>query len=213
MVVLVLGATGRSGLPLVNQLLQQGYTVRVFVRNLDKLGAFRDKVEVFQGDLERPDTLATAIAGVDAVLSVIGHVKGTKPRMQTTAIREIIKQMQAAQVKRLIVLTGAGVFAPGDTPTLIDNLMTTVLKVIAKSRIEDGISYVEEVTSSDLDWTVVRVPVLSNSAARGTYGVGMVGDKKLSFQIARADLASYLVGIIGDSTTFRQLPFVAWPKK
>jgi (4-alkanoyl-5-oxo-2,5-dihydrofuran-3-yl)methyl phosphate reductase len=64
--ILVTGATGTVGSEVVKQLLDAGEKVRVLVRNpakaAEKLGP---NVEIARGDLERPETLDAAFAGVD----------------------------------------------------------------------------------------------------------------------------------------------------
>ena len=62
MKVAVLGATGRTGRVLVEELLRRGHDVRVLVRDPGRLGEVADRVEVVQGDSRdacRP-TLASA---------------------------------------------------------------------------------------------------------------------------------------------------------
>ena len=65
MTILVIGATGRVGRHVVDQLLQRGAAVRVLTRDPAKT-SFPDGVEVAQGDLLDIDALRAAFAGVDA---------------------------------------------------------------------------------------------------------------------------------------------------
>lgn len=70
--IMVTGATGIVGGELVAQLVAAGERVRVLVRDRAKAD-FGPSVEVVHADLERPDTLAAAFAGVEtAVTSVNG---------------------------------------------------------------------------------------------------------------------------------------------
>ncbi|OUI98580.1 MULTISPECIES: SDR family oxidoreductase [Acetobacteraceae] len=66
MTILVIGATGRVGRHVVDQLLQRGATVRVLTRDPAKAN-FATGVEVAQGDLLDIDALRAALAGVDAM--------------------------------------------------------------------------------------------------------------------------------------------------
>jgi nucleoside-diphosphate-sugar epimerase len=65
MKILVTGATGKVGSRLVPRLLAKGYEVRVLVRDAAKAPA---GTEVVVGDLFDADTLAPAVAGIDAVI-------------------------------------------------------------------------------------------------------------------------------------------------
>ena len=66
--ILVTGATGNTGSLLVPALREAGVDVRVFVRNESKAQPFKDKgVEVVVGDLDKPETIAPAVEGVDKI--------------------------------------------------------------------------------------------------------------------------------------------------
>lgn len=65
MTILVLGATGRVGRHVVNQLLIRGADVRVLTREPSKTN-FPAKVEIVKGDLLDIDSLRTAFKGVKA---------------------------------------------------------------------------------------------------------------------------------------------------
>jgi uncharacterized protein YbjT (DUF2867 family) len=65
-VILVTGATGHVGRPVVSQLLRTGAAVRALVRNPDSAG-LAGGVDVVRGDLSVPDTLDGCLDGVEAV--------------------------------------------------------------------------------------------------------------------------------------------------
>lgn len=71
--VLVAGATGRTGRIIVDKLLDQGYTVRAFVRNPEKAEKlFGNTVEIAVGDVKAPQSIAAAMPGARWVISAIG---------------------------------------------------------------------------------------------------------------------------------------------
>lgn len=65
--VAVLGATGRTGRPLVRELARRGAHVRSLSRRPPQLGMFSDTVEWRLGDLRNVDSLASAFRGVDSI--------------------------------------------------------------------------------------------------------------------------------------------------
>ena len=69
--ILVTGATGTVGSEVVKQLAETGQRVRALVRDPRKAERFPKAVEVVQGDLEKPETLAPATAGVDKAFVVL----------------------------------------------------------------------------------------------------------------------------------------------
>ena len=71
--VLVVGATGRTGIEVVGQLVAKGYRVRAFARSAEKARAsLPASVEVAVGDVRDPATVAPAMQGVRYVISAIG---------------------------------------------------------------------------------------------------------------------------------------------
>jgi uncharacterized protein YbjT (DUF2867 family) len=74
MTILVIGATGRVGRHVVQQLVNRGARVRVLTRDPSK-ASFPDGVEVAQGDLLDIDALRTAFTGV-STLFLLNAVTG-----------------------------------------------------------------------------------------------------------------------------------------
>ncbi len=68
----VLGATGRTGLPLVRTLLDRGHDVAVLVRDPAKLGQIADRVTVVTGESRDKAALDQLLIGADAVISTLG---------------------------------------------------------------------------------------------------------------------------------------------
>ena len=71
--VLVMGATGYLGSHIVTQLRQAGYPVRALVRDPRRLAKEGERgVELFTGQVTRPETLAGLCDGVSVVVSTLG---------------------------------------------------------------------------------------------------------------------------------------------
>ncbi len=73
------GATGQTGMEIVKQALSSGHDVTVVARDPAKLGEFKSKVKVIQGDSTDSQVAEQAVAGADAVLSALGHVGNSPP--------------------------------------------------------------------------------------------------------------------------------------
>jgi (4-alkanoyl-5-oxo-2,5-dihydrofuran-3-yl)methyl phosphate reductase len=71
MTYLITGATGDVGSKVVEHLLKSGERPRVFVRNVEKARlSFGNRVDYFVGDMSEPETLKTALQGVDTLFLV-----------------------------------------------------------------------------------------------------------------------------------------------
>jgi len=108
--VLVTGATGYVGGRLVSRLLEAGYRVRCLVRDPARLQGrpWFDKVEVVQGNVLKPETLAPALRDVDAAYYMIHSMKSSADFHQRdlTAARNFGNAAKSAGVQRLIYLGG-----------------------------------------------------------------------------------------------------------
>lgn len=203
----IFGATGRTGLPLVEQALAAGHTVTAFVRDPAKLTLAHAQLRSVAGDVRDPAAVSTAVAGADAVISALGHTKQSPADLQTVATRNIIAAMQQHGVRRLVSLTGGGVRAPQDQPKLFDQVIRFALATIAGKVLRDAVAHAELITASDLDWVIVRGPMLTDGPYTGNYRVGWVGlDAKP--QIARADVADFMLKQATNPTHLRQMPML-----
>lgn len=206
MKVAVFGASGRTGRQLVEQALAQGHEVTAFVRDPVKLDLQHERLRVLQGDVHNPEKVAEAVRGQDAVLSALAPQKPSFDAM-TTGARTIIAAMEQHGVRRLITLTGAGVPDPNDRPGLINHVISFLLKRISPQVLADAQAHVDQVRSSDLDWTIVRVPVLNNGPRTGNYKVGYIG-QGAGVRISRADAADFMLRQLSDNRWLRQAPVI-----
>jgi putative NADH-flavin reductase len=72
MKLLVFGATGGTGRRLVQQALQQGHVVTAFARDPSKIRLAHENLRVVRGDILKPESVESAVAGQEAVLSALG---------------------------------------------------------------------------------------------------------------------------------------------
>jgi len=110
--ILVTGATGYVGGKLVPRLLEEGYRVRVLVRDPEKLRAqsWKSEVEVFQGDVLEPSSLVPALSGVEFAYYLVHSITSGKnfAERDMTAARNFGEAAKQADIKRVIYLGGLG---------------------------------------------------------------------------------------------------------
>jgi uncharacterized protein YbjT (DUF2867 family) len=110
--VLATGATGYIGGRLVPSLLEEGYKVRVMVRDISRLQGRKwiEKVEPCQGDAFEPETLVKAMEGVEAAYYFIHSLYGGSDFFERdlTAARNFGRIAQSVGVQRILYLGGLG---------------------------------------------------------------------------------------------------------
>jgi uncharacterized protein YbjT (DUF2867 family) len=106
----VTGASGYIGGRLVPRLLEEGFEVRVAVRNPQRLRDYpwADKVEVVRADLTVADEVASAAEGMD-VLYYLVHAMGAGgdfEKAESLAAHTVADAAKAAGVSRIVYLGG-----------------------------------------------------------------------------------------------------------
>lgn len=108
--ILVVGATGSVGALVVEEALREGHTVRALVRNIARAGHLPKAAKLILGDITRPETLADALSGVDAVIFTHGSNAGKveTEAVDYGAVRNILAAL-GAQTVRIALMTTIGV--------------------------------------------------------------------------------------------------------
>ena len=207
MTITLFGASGRSGLPFIEQAVNENHTIRAAVRNADRWQPPLPDVKVVPGNVLSPEEVKNAIAGADAVVSVIGQRKDSPPDLLQRAAEHIVQGMNEHGVRRLIVLTGGGVEVPEDRPGLVDWFFKTALRIVRPGLLEDAIRYIEIVRQSGLDWTVVRVPMLHNKPVSGAYRVGYAG-RGTGARTSRSHVARFILDELASNNHVGDAPMV-----
>ena len=122
MKVLVLGASGRVGRAVVTEALAAGHAVIAVARTPAKLSLPPNAaLTVVQGDAYDAVSFDAAVATArpDAVISTLGHVKGSPPDLLRVALRNATDACAKHGVRRLVILGGILWARPGDALPLI----------------------------------------------------------------------------------------------
>jgi putative NADH-flavin reductase len=204
--ITIFGATGRTGQPLVRQALDRGNEVVAFARSSADFPIEGSRLSVVEGDAYTGVGVADAIADADAVVSVLGQTSDGPDDLLTVAGDNITEAMRDADVTRFVTLVGAGVREEDEKVSLSGKVMGVLLKVLARNVLEDAAEHVERIRATDLDWTVVRAPRLTDDEGTGDY---RAGDIDLGFEsIARADVARFILDCLENDQYVRKMPKV-----
>ena len=110
--ILVTGATGYVGGRLVERLLQEGYNVRVIVRDPDRLigRPWLKRVEVTTGDVLDRNSLSQALSGIDSAYYLVHSMLGEKnfSNIDKIGAENFGYAAKENNIKRIIYLGGLG---------------------------------------------------------------------------------------------------------
>ncbi|MGB1700501.1 MAG: NAD(P)-dependent oxidoreductase, partial [Nannocystaceae bacterium] len=227
--ILVAGATGQTGGPLVEQLLAQGNSVRVIVRARHRLPTavldHPDLTIIEASILDLSDAqLREIVEGCDAIVSCLGHVIsvrgifGAPRKLCTEATRrlcEAIESNRPATPTKFVLMNTVGVSNPAleERRTLLDRTVVTCLRwfIPPHSDNEDAAAHLHATVgerSEYIEWCSVRPDSLINAEV-SSYDVvespvtGIFSGRPTS----RANVAHFMTQLIGDDDVWARWRF------
>ncbi len=158
MKLFILGATGHTGIQVIDLALARAHEVTAFVRSPEKIKRRHPSLRVLRGDPHNVDELASALVGHDVVLSALG-VRPPQAFRPHTLVQECAASTVAAMtkggVKRLVLVSAAVLFPEkGLRFAFFRRLLAYVMRDLGTAE--------EIVRATSLDWTIARPPRLVN---------------------------------------------------
>lgn len=164
MKVLVVGATGGSGLAATRALLARGCEVTAFARSPEALKALGGKLALVAGDATCGADLDRAMPGHDAVVVTLGIRENplrvrllgsarTPVDVRSQGTRQVIDAMQRHGVRRLVVQTSFGV---GSTRDRLPWTARLIFALLLRPQIMDTEKQEHIVRASGLDWVLAQ---------------------------------------------------------
>jgi uncharacterized protein YbjT (DUF2867 family) len=202
--IIVFGSTGGTGLATMRALTASGHKVTAFARDPSKLLAM-PSVTTAQGDVMNPADVNGALPGHDLVVVSLGNSQNPFAMMlgarRTTpanvceiGTRNIIAAMQAAGITRLLVVTAFGI---GDTRERLPFAFKLFYRTVLREHMADKERQEALVKASALDWTLIQPVGLTDGPATKNWLADRTGQIRRQ-QISRADVAAFLVSLVGD---------------
>ncbi|MBZ5549777.1 MAG: SDR family oxidoreductase [Acidobacteriia bacterium] len=191
MKLVVLGATGGTGMEVVRQALQRGHSVTALVRSPDRLKPFGGQIAVKQGDLLSSADLQPVIQGHDAVVSAFGPrlpVSKADAHLLQQFADALIGAMVKTNVRRVVVESVAFLFKDAIFPPAY-----LLGRLFLRQVVNDASAMEQVFANSQLDWTMVRPPELTDKPYTGKYRVREGHLPLFGFKIARADVADFMI--------------------
>ena len=201
--LVVLGATGATGLEVVRQAIERGHSVTALVRSPDRLAALENRITTRKGDLLDSAQLVQVIEGNDAVISAFG------PRLPLSkADAHLLQQyataltsaMEQTAVRRVVVESVAFLFRDSIIPPayLLGRLLFPAI-------VADSAAMEDVFEKSALEWTMVRPPELTNKPYTGRYRVRENHLPRFGFKVSRADVADCMIKLVENGKSIRKV--------
>ena len=218
--VLVIGATGNTGFPLVKQLLARGYNLRIIVRSLDKFPQElleNSKLKIIKASfLDLSDEqMLEVVKDCAAVASCLGHTmsfKGMfgKPRK---LVLETVKRLcvaitatRSADKIKFLLMNTVGNRNPGERVTTGERFILSLLRNLIPPHYDNEASaaFLRDNIGSEnefIEWVVIRPDGLIN-AEISNYEVVATPPQTIfnGFTTTRANVAHFMCECIEQSS-------------
>ncbi len=205
MKVALFGATGGTGLEFLKQSQGGKDQITVFARSTQSLTENFKEIQVIKASIDDQEFLLSSVKDFDVIVSIVGIaglLQARKPgALYERTAKTLIRIAKENRIPKTIVVTSGGVMeAPGEPW-----IMKYILKPFFLKNMYEDMKVMEKLISdSDLNFTIVRPPYLTIGPLTKKYRTivndWFIDDKDLS----RADLAHYLLSILGDTTLNRK---------
>ena len=199
MKLVVLGATGGTGMEIVRKALDLGHSVTAFVRTPDKLKKFADRISIVSGDLLNSTELAEVIEGHDVILSGFGPrypVSKSDAHLLQQFSMALTRAMLHVRIRRVVIESVAFLFKNSIFPPAY-----VLGRLFFSGVVADASAMENVIQTSGVDWTIVRPPELTDKPFTGKYRVREGHLPNFGLSISRADVADFMVNAAADATT------------
>ena len=189
--VILYGATGKSGVRILTELLSRGHNVTAVARNPTGLPT---GVKTVKDDLSDVNNIAAVISGTDAVISAYAPPPDDTDQLLGVTERQIEAVRRVGKNTRLIVVGGAGSLevAPGVTILQSGHLPAEWIPIATSHE-----KALELLKKSDINWTYFSPAGFFEPGERtGKFRLGtnqLIADAQGNSRISMEDYAIALV--------------------
>lgn len=206
--IAIIGGTGKSGKYLVNQLINQGFQLKILLRNPDNFQLKSSLIEVIKGEVTNYNSIHSLIEDCQAVISTLGlGIPASEPTIFSQSTTNVMNAMNECNVHRYIVTTGLNVDTPFDKKSSKTSFGTDWMKKTFPISTTDKQLEYDILVNSNIDWTLVRLPLIEQTDERNQVRVDLEdcpGDK-----ISATDLAFFLIEQLSSKAFIKKSPFLS----
>lgn len=204
--IAVIGGTGKSGTYLVQELLNRMIPIKLLLRTSSPFETTNPLVEIVRGDARDIQAISSLLEGCNAVVSTLSQPVGEES-IFSDAARNILQAMKEKGISRYIVTAGLNVDAIGDHKNEKVRFATDWMYQNYPKTTKDRQVEYELLSGSEIDWTLVRLPMIIQTEKRFPMEVSLTDCP--GENISATDLAHFLADQLSSDDYIRKSPFIA----
>ena len=196
--VILFGATGGTGKIALNNLLDAGHEVTVFVRRPGAIKLQHNNLRIEYGDVLNETQVEEAMRGQQAAMVVLGVTKNSPTDLCSRGTDVIVRAMQQHKVGRLVCVSSYGAGSNDKLPW--------AAKMAMGAQLTDKVKQEEIIVGSGLDYTILRPLHLvdSKKSMAHAYAEGST-DEPAGNSVSRRAVARFAAAALNDTKTVGQI--------
>jgi putative NADH-flavin reductase len=203
MKIVIFGASGKTGLLLVEQALENGHQITAYVRNAKSISIKHANLKIVVGNLNETLKLRDVVTDADACISALG---GGSLIHRTPALVEgianIVDAMEKGGTKRFVYMSSIGA---GESRYLIPQpLRLFIVNLLLRIPLADHNLNEKRISESKLNWTIARPGGLTDGPVTGDikFGKDIIVTKNNS-KISRANVAAFILKQLNNEALYK----------
>jgi len=208
--ILVIGANGGIGKCAVSEGLKAGHCVTAMVRNKANLQLVHPNLKIIEGDIMRPETFEEALDDKQVVISAIGNKMGKPTTLYSDGNRNLLNAMKKKNVKRAFFISAAAIEISPAQSFFVRLLTKYVVQKLFGNGYADQRIMEKLIKESDINWTIMRPPRLTDKPVTGNYRYAINSFLKKCLTISRGDVAQFMISNINNQFTYKAVVEIAY---
>ncbi|MBK5359031.1 SDR family oxidoreductase [Bacillus sp. TH44] len=204
--IAILGANGKAGKFIVNHALEKGYQAKILTRTSENMRITNENIETIIGDARDLSTIQELLKGCRAVINAVGQPKN-EPYIFSTVTKHILKVMKEYEIKRYILISGGSLNVEGDQKGIVNKIGANLFQLFLPKMMRDKYKELEIIQSSDVDWTIVRLPFVIEGNGIGDIKESLVDMPGIKIQ--NGDIAPFVIKQINSERYIGKCPLIS----
>ncbi|MCM3602792.1 NAD(P)H-binding protein [Robertmurraya korlensis] len=205
--IAIIGGTGKVGRHIASRALENGYQVRMLVRDPEKL-TFRDaRIEIVEGNVQNLEDIKKLLKDCQVVINTFGQPLKEKP-IYSSVTEKILEVMADIQIDRYIGVTGGSLTIKGDKKSFLNRVGAKMFEIIYSNMMIDKKREWNILNrNKQIKWTLIRLPFIVDGTEKVFIKenlTDMPGTK-----ITNRDIATFIINQIENLKYIQKAPFIS----
>jgi len=205
--IAIIGGTGTVGRHIAKRAIQQGYQVRMLVRNPERVSYKHDKIEFVQGQIQEIETIRELLSDCKVVINTFGQPTKEKP-IYSQVTKNILGVMTELTITRYIGVSGGSLTISGDNKRMLNRFGAKLFELIFPGMMEDKKAEWEHLSKDiHIQWTLIRLPFVKDTLKTKKIKeslTDMPGTK-----ITNRDIATFIMEHVENTKYIHKAPFIS----